>query len=145
MADHYLARLNADGTAAGLFRFGDAPDPRPENAVDLTAEQYQDWRNNFTARRWQDGAVVAFVPPPAPPQPYAVPKIMVVNRLAEAGLLRTAYVGLKLEAPIAELSDDEFHLRERWNAAAEVMNTDQDVRNFLAAIHADVDAILAVP
>jgi hypothetical protein len=121
--------------------------PNPPGADALAPLTDEQWDQRLTGSWAVDahGQLIAHTPPPPPQQPYPVPKLTIVNRLSDAGLLRTAYGGLKLEAPSADLTDAEFHLRERWNAAAEVMNTDQDVRQFLVAIGADVDAILAVP
>lgn len=84
----------------------------------------------------------AFVPAPAR---WEVPKLKVIERLAAAGRLRTAYAALKREAPIADLSDAELALRERWDAATALFNDDADVRAFLTAIGADPAVILARP
>lgn len=148
MADHYFAQINADGTLfALLVRPEDAGAPPLEagdpELVTLSQPLFEQWRANRDTRRWQDGELVDYTPPPPPARPYVVSKLTVVNRLAAAGKLRIAYGALKLDAPLAEVTDDELHLRERWNAAAELGNTDQTVRLFLQQIGADVDAILA--
>lgn len=81
----------------------------------------------------------------ARPPRWDVPKLRVVERLAAAGLLRTANLALRIDAPIADLTDAELALRERWNAAVVLANDDAQVIGFLAAIGADPVAILARP
>jgi hypothetical protein len=84
----------------------------------------------------------AFVPP-APR--WDVPKLVVIDRLRAAGKLRLAYMALRLQAPVEDLSDDELALRERWNAARDLASDDADARAFFTAIGADAAEILARP
>lgn len=41
----------------------------PENSVEITDEQWQDFMLNQGARRWENGQVVEHILPPAPPVP----------------------------------------------------------------------------
>jgi hypothetical protein len=84
----------------------------------------------------------AYVPPA---QRWDVPKLLVIDRLRAAGLLRVAYMALRLEAPVADLTDDELALRERWNAARDIGSDDADAVAFFTAIGGDAAAILARP
>lgn len=92
-----------------------------------------------------NGALVPYEPPPAPPQPYDVPKLIVVERLQQLGLLRQARTALKLGLPDDQLSDAELLLRTQWEEAQAISNTHQAVREFLLALGGAelVDAVLA--
>jgi hypothetical protein len=81
----------------------------------------------------------------APPARWEVPKLLVIERLRAAGRLRVAYMALQREAPIADLTDDELALRERWDAASVLYSDDADVITFLTAIGADAATVLARP
>jgi hypothetical protein len=100
--------------------------------VPLTAEE-------IAARAAEEAAYVA------PPKRWDVPKLLVIDRLRAAGLLRLAYMALQLDTPVANLTDDELALRERWNAARDLGSDDADARAFFSAIGADADVILARP
>ena len=76
---------------------------------------------------------------------WEVPKLRIVERLRDAGVLRAAYMGLKLEASIADLTDAELAMRERWNAADAIKSDDADALALLRAIGADPAVILARP
>lgn len=93
----------------------------------------------IAARAAEEAAYVA------PPKRWDVPKLVVIERLRAAGLLRVAYLALRLEAPVANLTDDELALRERWNAARDLGSDDADAIAFFRAIGADPDVMLARP
>lgn len=124
------------------FDYGEGLPPPPLR-VELTAEQWDARLSRAFAV--QGGHLVPYTHPTPPPQPYDVSALLLTDRLAQAGLLRTALTALKLDAPLADINDEELVLRERWRSAASFLNTDQDVRTFLGAIGGDVDALLAPP
>lgn len=76
---------------------------------------------------------------------WEVPKLLLVERLRDAGLLRLAAVALKLDAPLDKITDAELALRERWMAASVLASNDADVRLFLAAIGGKPDQLLRRP
>jgi hypothetical protein len=92
-----------------------------------------------------NGALVPWEPPPAAEQPFDVPKLVVVDRLQQLGLLRQARTALKLGLPDDQLSDAELLLRTQWEEAQAIGNTNQAVREFLVALGGPdlVDAVLA--
>ena len=81
--------------------------------------------------------------PATPPAPLFIEKLILVERLSAVGLLRDARAALKIGQPDAELSDAELLLRERWDAAQRIAKNDAMVRDFLAGLGADPDALLA--
>lgn len=84
------------------------------------------------------------VAPAVPPAPAGdVAKLLVVERLEAAGLLRAALAALQIDAPAADLTDAALALRERWLAAREIARDDPGALALLAAIGADPAAILA--
>ena len=93
----------------------------------------------IAARAAEEAAYVA------PPRRWEVPKLVVLNRLAAAGLLRKAIVALKREARAEDLTDAELALREMWDAAVAINSDDAAATAFLSAIGADPAEILARP
>jgi hypothetical protein len=85
------------------------------------------------------------VPPPLPEPsgPRAISKLLLVDRLAVAGKLRSAMAALKIGEPVDSLSDAELVLRERWLAAQEIAVADEAVRAFLAGLGLLPDEVLA--
>lgn len=118
-----------------------ALNPIPPNAVTLTPAEFHDIQVFGDTRKYIDGKV-AIVPST---KPYPVPKVLIVERLSRAGLLRTAREGLKMDAPLTDLTDAEILLQEQWNSATQFMSNDPTVRAFLSKINANPDQILADP
>lgn len=75
-----------------------------------------------------------------PPPRWPVPKLAIIERLHAAGRLVAANAALNGAG-----SADAILLAERWYQAREVWSDDARARQFLAAIGADPDAILARP
>lgn len=69
-----------------------------------------------------------------PPPPRQVRKLLILDRLAGAGLFEAAMQALGGPGALAY---------ERWQAASYIEDTDAEVRGLLTAIGADPDAILA--
>ena len=65
--------------------------------------------------------------------PHSIPKLRFVDRLIAAGLIEPALTALNAD-PIAKV---------RFDAAVEIDSSDAQARALLAAIGADVDAIMA--
>lgn len=124
------------------FDYGDSLPPAGVR-IALSDEQWDQRLDGLYAVH--GGTLVHYTPPPPPAQPYDVSALLLTDRLAHAGLLRTALGALKLDADLADLNDAELVLRERWRSAVSFRNTDQDVRTFLQAIGGDVDALLGPP
>lgn len=74
---------------------------------------------------------------------WRVRKLVMIERLADAGLLRAAHQALRLGATLANLTDEQLLLRERWNGADAVWSDDPHALALLAAIGADPAVILA--
>jgi hypothetical protein len=70
---------------------------------------------------------------PAPP-PGEITKLRLVEVLGAIGKLREAYALLKLDAPIADLTNAELLLRERWLAAQTLNLLSPEVAPLLQAI-----------
>jgi len=84
----------------------------------------------------EEAAFVADLPPtpePEPPPRREVPKLLIVDRLIQAGLIDQA---------IAALSSNAV-ARFRWDAANVVFADDEQVLGLLTAIGADPEVILA--
>lgn len=80
--------------------------------------------------------IAAAIPSEAPaPVRWAVPKLVLVDRLIAAGLAANASAALN-GAPIAKM---------RFDAAVEIYSDDADARGFLAAIGGDPDQLLSPP
>lgn len=90
-----------------------------------------------------DGTFSAPPPPPSVPDHWQVTKLTVVDRLADAGLLRAAMTAIKADDPAASMTDEEVALRERWRAASTIRSDDPQVRAVLVSAGADPDEILA--
>ena len=70
---------------------------------------------------------------PDPVEPKRISRIIVIDRLAAAGLFDAAYAGLT----------SNVLMYERWQAVSTIGVEDTDVLNLLNAIGADTDQILA--
>ena len=81
--------------------------------------------------------------PATPPAPLFIEKLILVERLGAAGLLRQALTALGRGEPDSALTDAQLLLRERWDAAQRIAKNDAMVRDFLAGLGADPDALLA--
>ena len=92
-------------------------------------------------------AEIAALPPPPPPVPrkMEVTKLRLVEALAALGKLRAAYGLLKLEAPLADLTDAELVLRERWLAAYSLDLLAPEVKPFLFALELNAESLLDTP
>jgi hypothetical protein len=138
----YHGRFDKDGIPLTLY--DDAVTPPPEGAVELTDEQYQALYRHQGTTRFVDGAVQNYTPPQAAAATqWPVSKLAITDRLAAAGLLRKARLALKLGQTDDKLSDDELHLRGRWEEAVTINSDDTSVRQVLTAIGADPDVILS--
>ena len=71
---------------------------------------------------------------PPPPPPGEITKLRLVEFLGASGKLREAMALLKLEAPVADLTDAELLLRERWLAAQRLDLLSPEVAPLLQAI-----------
>lgn len=78
--------------------------------------------------------VVETLPLQAPAPPSEITKLRLVEVLGAAGKLREAHALLKLEAPVADLTDTELLLRERWLAAQRLDLLSPEVAPLLQAI-----------
>ncbi len=68
-----LATFNAEGFPTGFYSTILHGDEYPEDAVEISNEQWREFINNSGLRRWVDGEVVEYVPPPVEiPEPVAV-------------------------------------------------------------------------
>ncbi|MFK3690426.1 hypothetical protein ACI2J4_09060 [Agrobacterium tumefaciens] len=68
-----LATFNAEGFPTGFYSTLLHGDEFPEDAVEISNEQWLEFINNSGLRRWVDGEVVEYVPPPVEiPQPVTI-------------------------------------------------------------------------
>ena len=82
-----------------------------------------------------DGAFIAPpAPEPEPPPRRYVRKLLILDRLSDAGLFDAAFAALGGPGEVGY---------ERWQAASEIAADDAQVRGLLTAIGADPDVILA--
>ncbi len=90
---------------------------------------------------------IAAIPPPPPPVPrkMEVTKLRLVESLAALDKLRAAYALLKLEAPLADLTDAELVLRERWQAAYSLDLLAPEVKPFLFALGLNAESLFDTP
>ena len=89
---------------------------------------------------------IEIIPTPATeplPAKNEISKIRLVEALGAAGKLRDAMALLKLEAPVAELTDAELLLREKWLAARSLNPSSPEVAPLLHAIGVDPESLLA--
>lgn len=136
-----FALLGKDGHLAGFYSdaIGEKP---PAGAFEITEDVWLDWLRNPATRVWRNGKL-ATVNVPDEPEWWEVTKLVLVERLTAAGLLRLSRAALKIGLPDAELSDAELALRERWEAAVAIRSDDAQARQLISAIGGDPDAILA--
>lgn len=88
------------------------------------------------AQMTQVAAIMAKLDPNAPVLPRYISKLVVIDRLNQAGLFTKAFQALGGPGAL---------LYERWSAAAEVDREDAEVTALLTAIGADVAVILLPP
>ena len=144
MANTRFATLADDGALRTFVEYGQPHTASvPPGTVALSDEQWERWTADPTGYAWRSGGLFAINAEPPPAPAYEVPKLLVVTRIGNAGLLRDARAALKLGRPDADLTDAELLLRDRWDAAVSIRSDDAEVRGLLAAIGADPDAILA--
>jgi hypothetical protein len=103
---------------------------------------------------------IEIIPTPAPPEAEPAPvvetlptqpappsgditKLRLVEFLGAAGKLREAHALLKLDAPIADLTDAELLLRERWLAAQRLDLLSPEVAPLLQAIGIEPASLIA--
>lgn len=91
------------------------------------------------ARAAEEAAAVA------KPRRWEVPKLLIIERLRDAGRLREAAAALKIGADMRDLTDAELALRLRWESATAINSDDPDALALCAAIRADPAVILARP
>ena len=70
-----FATFDDDGFPTGFYSTILFGDEYPAGAIEITSEQWLEFINNSGRRKWVDGEVVEYTPPP-PPEP-----ITVVNKL----------------------------------------------------------------
>jgi hypothetical protein len=87
--------------------------------------------------------VVETLPIQTPPPPGEITKLRLVEFLGAAGKLREAHALLKLDAPIADLTDAELLLRERWLAAQTLNLLSPEVAPLLQAIGIEPTSLIA--
>ena len=148
MAEFYYAILRSDssGRADKLFHINnDSPDFTPDpSGISLTAGQYAEWQANFTTRCWDGTGLVACQSDVA----HLVSRATIILRLQAVGKLRAAYIALKLDDPVASISDAELVAREQWRSDAPIYSDNVSVRMLLdgldlASVGSSTDAILA--
>jgi hypothetical protein len=77
------------------------------------------------------------------PTPGEITKLRLVEVLGASGKLREAHALLKLDAPIADLTDAELLLRERWLAAQSLDLLSPEVVPLLQAIGIEPASLIA--
>lgn len=97
--------------------FETMPSPAlPEGLIEITEEQYQDLLGHPGQRKWQDGAVVTFVPSPVPPSiPASISDRQFFQQLAVAGIVtedealasNAAVIPAPLLAIIEQMPEDQ--------------------------------------
>ncbi|WP_454622784.1 hypothetical protein [Brucella anthropi] len=82
----YKAVFDVTGLPLGFYSTEVHGDAIPENAVDVTEEQWSEFIENQGARRWRNGQVVEYSPPVIEqPEPVIiVPAVTLWERLTEA-------------------------------------------------------------
>ena len=84
------AVFDADGFPLGFYADdihgikGDPDSLVPDGAIEITEDQWQEFIDNTGQRKWINGAVVAFTPPPVVATgPYQLYKSTLIRRLTE--------------------------------------------------------------
>lgn len=117
--------------------------PSADNMLELTDAQWDAHWDMKVQYQVVGGQLQPYTSPPPDPQAYYVEKLTIIDRLGTAGKLRAARTALKMGQSDTGLSDAELWLRDRWDAARLILNTDSEVRALLEAIGADPDQVLA--
>ena len=145
MANTRFATVGANGALRTFLEYGQAfTGQHPPGTVPLTNEQWDRWRANPAAMRWQDG-VLAATGTPAASVPHDMPKLLVLDRIGSAGALRAFRAALKLDGADADLTDAELMTRDWWDASTSVRSDNAQVRAALSAAGVNPDVILAAP
>lgn len=84
----FFAKFDADGLPTAFYGDDIWGDNIPSDAISISDEQWLEFINNAGRRRWADGEVVAYEPPPASvPVPASVSRAQAKIALSRAGLL----------------------------------------------------------
>jgi len=128
----YFAMFNVNGDPQGFYPSDVWPDP-PAGAVEITQSQWQEFIANPGARRWHDGAVIPFDPPPPQPQPRIIYKADIWRRASNA----------EADTMDAMLDSQPARLRRMWADAQYLQSDDELYATIEAALTAQFGATRA--
>ncbi len=83
MTKKIFTQLDADGFSLGFWH-SDVHVDIPEDAIEITLEQYQEYIDNQGFRRFVGGALVQFDPPPPPEPEIRVYKAAMFRKMTDA-------------------------------------------------------------
>lgn len=83
MPEAIFATFADDGFPTGFYSTIVVGDDYPAEAIEITNEQWLDFINNSGQRKWVDGEVVEYTPPPSPEPITVVNKLDLWSRMTD--------------------------------------------------------------
>ncbi|MEJ5899643.1 hypothetical protein [Ochrobactrum teleogrylli] len=76
------ATLNAEGFATGFYPDNVCPSGFPDDAIEITFEQYSDLLDNQGLRKWENSQVIEYAPPAVEPVTI-IPAVTLWERMTD--------------------------------------------------------------